>query len=191
MLVCSALVALAVTSATRADEAPERLRDLPPLLRSVSDEPGALSLAQGQALSRQLSDIERKTKVEIIVVILTTSRPESIEAYVQRLIDHWRHESKRLDHGRFVFVAVAKEDRELRIVPSETFAWVLKPLTRSEVAVQAPALLKQDKYFEALTAIAEKLSQLFADHDGVVLQETETQRFFDTTIAAVERPRHL
>lgn len=163
MLVCSAFVALAVTSATPADEVPERLRDMPPLLRSVSDEPGVLSLTQGQALSRQISDIERKTKVEIIVVILTTSRPESIEAYVQRLINHWRREGKRLDHGRFVFVAVAKEDRELRIVPSETLVWVLKPLTRSEVAFQAQTLLKQDKYFEALTAITSKLSQLIPD----------------------------
>lgn len=190
MLACSAFVALAVTSATRADEVPARLRDLPPLLRSISDEPGVLSIAQGQALSRQISDIERKTRVEIIVVILTTTHPERMEAYVQRLIDHWRRTSKRLDHGRFVFVAVAKEDRELRIVPGEKLAWVLKPLTQSEVTVQAPALLKPDKYFEALTAIAEKLSRLIADQGSVVLQETGTRRRSDTTIVATERPRY-
>lgn len=168
MLVCSSFVALAVTSASATGETPERLRELPPLLRSVSDEPGVLSIAQGQALSRQLSDIERKTRVEIIVVILTTTHPERMEAYVQRLIDHWRRASKRLDHGRFVFVAVAKQDRELRIVPSEKLAWVLKPLTQSEVTVQTPALLRQDKYFEALTAIITKLSQLIADYPGKV-----------------------
>lgn len=89
MPLCSAIVSVAVTSASAVGETPERLRELPPLLRSVSDESGALSLAQGQALSRQLSDIERRIGVEIVVVILTTTRPESIEAYVQRLINHW------------------------------------------------------------------------------------------------------
>lgn len=67
-----------------------------------------------------------------------------------------------------MFVAVAKEDRELRIVPSEKLAWVLKPLTHGEVMVQALALLKQDKYFEALTAIITKLSQMIAGHPGMV-----------------------
>lgn len=100
----------------------------------------------------------------------------------------WRA-SKRLDHGRFVFVAVAKEDRELRIVPSEKLAWVLKPLTQSEVWIQAPALLRQDKCFEALTAITEELSRLISDKGSVVLHETETRRRFDTVIVATERPR--
>ena len=165
-------------------------RPLPPILSTISDEVGVLTVSQGQILAKTLADIERRTGVTIVVVILATTRPESVETYVQRLINRWRRESKRLDDGRFVFVAVAKEDRELRIVPSEKLAWVLTPLTRSEVAVQAPALLKQDKYFEALTAIAEKLRQLFADHGGVVLRETETQRRLDTTIVAVETPRY-
>jgi len=154
---------VAVTSASAADATPARLRELPPLLRSVSDEPGALSFAEGQALSRRVAEIAQSTRVEIIVVILTTTRPESIEAYVQRLINHWRRVSQRLDHGRFVFVAVAKADRELRIVPSEQLAWVLTPLSRSEVAAQAPALLKQGRYFEAMSAITEQLLQLLKD----------------------------
>ena len=190
MLLCATIVSVVRHSASTADAAPPRLRELPPLLRAVSDEPGVLSVAQGRALSRQVSDVERKTGVEIIVVILSTTRPESIEAYVQRLIDHWRRASKQLDHGRFVFVAVAKEDREMRIVPSATLAWVLKPLTHSEVVVQAPALLKQDKYYEALAAITAMLSQLITDRGSVVFQEIRTWRRFDTTIAAIERPRY-
>lgn len=182
VLACSALVALAAATATRADEARQPLRELPPLLRAVSDEPGVLSLAEGQALSRRIAEIKQTARVEIIVAILTTSRPETIDAYAQRLVNHWRRASQRLDHGRFVFVAVAKEDRELRIVPSERLAWVLKPLTHSGVMVQAPVLLKQDKYFEALTAIAEKLAQLITAHGGVV------QRPMNTITVAAARP---
>ncbi len=185
-LVGSVFIAMAGTAATRAEDAQSPLRELPPLLRAVSDEPGALSLAQGQALSRQVSDIERRTGVTIVVVILTTTRPESIEAYVQRLINRWRRESKRLDRGRFVFVAVSKEDRELRIVPSKPLGWVLKQLMRGEVAERAPALLKQDKYFEALTAIAEELSRLIAGHDVVVLRGDDPRRLLSATLMVVK-----
>lgn len=145
-------------------------RPLPPILSTISDEVGVLAVPQGQALAKTLADIERETGVTIIVAILTTTRPESIDVYVQRLINRWLRESKRLDRGRFVFVAVSKEDRELRIVPSKPLGWVLKQLTQGEVAERAPALLKQDKYFEALTAIVEELSKLIAGHDVVVLK---------------------
>ncbi len=154
------------------------LHALPPILSTVSDEAGVLTVTEGQRLAKLLADIEKETGVTVIVAILTTVRPESIEAYVQRLIDRWRRESKRLDRGRFVFVAVAKEDRELRVVPSKPLAWVLQPLTQSEVAAQAPALLKQDKYFEALSAIAQELSHLFAEHGDVTPQKAESRRFF-------------
>lgn len=163
-----ALLAVATFSPFARGQSGSRL--LPPILSTVSDEVGVLTVPQGQALAKTLADIERETGVTIIVAILTTTRPESIDIYVQRLINRWLRESKRLDRGRFVFVAVAKEDRELRIVPSKPLGWVLKQLMQGEVAERAPALLKQDKYFEALTAIAEELSKLIAGHDVVVLR---------------------
>lgn len=139
------------------------LQSLPPMLSTVSDEVGVMTLAEGQTLAKTLADIEARSGVTVIVVILATTRPESIEAYVQRLIDHWRRESERLDHGRFVFVATAKEDRALRIVPSEPLAWLLPEIGKGELATKVPALMKQDRYFEAMTAIAQRLARLIDD----------------------------
>jgi hypothetical protein len=150
-------------------EAPERLRELPPLLRAVSDEPGVLSLAEGQALSRRISQIERDAGVKMIAVVVVTVAPESIEAYGQRLINHWKRHSRALDNDRFVFILIAKNDREVRIVPSETLAWVLKPFMNSGIMPDARTLLKQDKYFEALVAMVDKISQLIGVARGVVL----------------------
>mgnify|MGYP006952644732 CR=1 FL=1 len=99
MLVGSAFVAVGGTTATRAEEVQQPLRELPPLLRAVSDEPGVLSLAEGQALAKTLADIEREAGVTIIVAILTTTRPESIDIYVQRLINRWRRERFRFQCG--------------------------------------------------------------------------------------------
>lgn len=163
-------------------------RSLPPVLSTLSDEAGVLTVTQGRKLAETLSDIEEQTGVTVVMLILTTARPEGIEAYVLRLIDHWRRESKRLDHGRFVFVAVAREDRAVRIVPSEKLAWVLKAIGDSDVAVKVPALLKQDRYFEALSAIAKKLSQLIADQGGIVLPGTETRPRI--TNVAIKEPRY-
>lgn len=70
---CAGFIALVGTTSSRADEAPQPLRELPPLLRSVSDEPGVLSLTEGQELSRRVAEIAQSTWVEIIVVILTTA----------------------------------------------------------------------------------------------------------------------
>lgn len=148
-------------------------RSLPPVLSTLSDEVGVLTVPQGRKLAKTLTDIEEQTGVTVVMAILATARPEDIETYVQRLIDHWRRESKRLDHGRFVFVVVAREDRAVRIVPSKKLAWVLEAIGISDIAVKVPALLKQDKYFEALSAIAEKLSQLITGQGGIVLPGTE------------------
>lgn len=168
------VVALPLASTACAADGQTPLRELPPLLRAVSDEPGVLSLAEGRALSRRIAEIEHATGVKLVALVVATVAPESVEAYVHRLIDHWKRFSRALDNERFVFVVVAKSDRELRIVPGKPLAWVLKPLTQSEVAVQATGLLKQDKYFEALTAIAEMLARLIADQGSVVQRPMST-----------------
>jgi len=162
-----ACVALSVATAT-AGEAPAQLRELPPLLRAVSDEPGVLSLTEGQALSRRIAEIERAIGVKMIVLVVATVAPESIEAYMQRLIDHWKRRSRALDNGRFVFVVIAKNDRELRIVPGPGLTWMLKPLSASEMTENVPTLLRRDQYYQALLTIVNRLSQLITDRQRAV-----------------------
>lgn len=158
-----AFVVLAVASVAGAGEAPLPLRELPPLLRAVSDEPGVLSLAEGQMLSRRIAEIERATGVKMVALVVVTVAPESVEAYVQRLVDHWKRHSRALDNGRFVLVVIAKNDREIRIVPGPDLAWVLKSLSGGAMAGTVPKLLRTDQYYEALLTIVNRLSQLIAD----------------------------
>jgi len=162
-----ACVALSVAAAT-AGEAPAQLRELPPLLRAVSDEPGVLSLTEGQTLSRRIAEIERAIGVKMIALVVATVAPESIEDYVQRLINHWKRRSRALDNGRFVFVVIAKNDRALRIVPGPGLAWMLKSLSASEMTENVPALLRRDQYYQALLTIVNRLSQLITDRQRAV-----------------------
>lgn len=165
------LVALAVASVAVADEAPTPLRDLPPLLRAVSDEPGVLSLAEGRALSRRIAEIERDTGVKLVAVVVATVAPESVEAYVLRLINHWKRRSRALDNNRFVFIVVSKNDREVRVVPGPDLAWVLKSFSRGEMTENVPKLLRTDRYYEALLTIVNNLSRLITDRQRTVRLE--------------------
>lgn len=107
------------------------------------------------------------------MLIAETTQPESIEAYVQRLVNRWRRQTEALDSGRFIFVVVAKDDRALRVVPGEKLSSILKPFQASRTTSEALALLRQNKYFEALEIIVNKLAQWIADHGDVVLWEGE------------------
>ena len=106
----------------------------------------------------------------MIALVVVTVVPESVEAYTQRLINHWKRHSRALDSDRFVFILIAKNDRAIRIVPSKTRArGFLKPFMNSGIMFNANTPLKQDKYFEALVAMVDKLSQLLGAARSVLL----------------------
>lgn len=170
-LVFSIFASLAAALTMGAGEAQEPLRDLPPLLRSVSDEPGVLSLAEGRALSRRIAEIEHDTGVKLVAVVVTTVSPESVEAYVLRLINHWKRHSRELDNDRFVFIVVSKNDREVRVVPGPDLAWVLKSFSRGEITENVSKLLRADQYYEALLAMVNRLSQIITDRERAVRLE--------------------
>ena len=136
------------------------LHALPPVLSAISDEVGVLSAPQGQALANLLGDVERDGGPNIIVLIVTTTQPETVEQYTQRLIQHWWDNSKELDRGRFVFVVLAKEDHAMRVVPSSDLTSVADSITTTSAVDKFRPLLIKGDYFEALVAMVKELSRL-------------------------------
>jgi uncharacterized protein len=143
------------------------LRPLPPVLSAVRDETATLSPSDGRALAIKLSEIKKRTKAEIIILLMTTVYPENIEAYVQRVTDHWKSSSQKLASGRYVFVVIAKDDHAIGVVPGEELTWVLKPFIASGIMNDTTLLFRQGNYFEALAAIAAKLSELIEANSTV------------------------
>lgn len=137
----------------------EELRPLPPLLHTVSDEVGALSVEQGRALWRSAEDIFDRTGVRVIIVIAESTRPEEIEDYAERLAQRWKRE-RDLVPERSIFVVISVEDREFQVMPGKELEIVHRGLKNPEAYAGLAAFLRQGRYFEALMAVNERLYRL-------------------------------
>lgn len=93
--------------------AADGLVPIPRLETRVTDLTGTLTRDQQAQLETQLAGLERDKGAQIAVLLLPTTRPESIEAFGIRLAEAWKIGRKGADDG--VILIVAKNDRAVRI----------------------------------------------------------------------------
>ncbi|MFN3884709.1 MAG: TPM domain-containing protein [Rhodocyclaceae bacterium] len=93
--------------------AADGLAPIPPLTARITDLTGTLTAEQRAALEDRLAQLEREKGAQIAVLLLPTTRPETIEQFGIRLAEAWRVGRKGIDDG--VIVIVAKDDRAVRI----------------------------------------------------------------------------
>lgn len=86
---------------------------IPPLKTRVTDLTATLSADQTAALESKLAAFEQKKGSQIAVLLVPTTKPETIEQYSIRVADQWKLGRRGVDDG--ILLLVAKEDRALRI----------------------------------------------------------------------------
>lgn len=86
---------------------------LPALTERVTDLTGTLSAEDRASLTASLAALEKDKGAQVVIVLLPTTQPESIEQFGIRLADAWKIGRKGIDDG--VIVIVAKNDRRMRI----------------------------------------------------------------------------
>jgi len=86
---------------------------IPALTARVTDETATLTAEQRASLEQTLQDFEAKKGSQISVLIVPTTRPETIEQYSMRVVEQWKLGRKHVDDGALLIVA--KNDRALRI----------------------------------------------------------------------------
>jgi uncharacterized protein len=101
------VVALLFTFPAAADVA------VPQLTGRVVDRTGTLSSSDVAALSQKLGDFETRKGSQIVVLIVPTTDPESIEQFSIRVAEAWKIGRKKVADG--AIRVVAKNDRHLRI----------------------------------------------------------------------------
>ena len=86
---------------------------VPPLTGRVVDQTATLTAEQKSALEEALRTFEARKGSQVVVLIIPTTGPETIEQYALRVAERWKPGRKNVDDG--VLLVVAKDDRALRI----------------------------------------------------------------------------
>lgn len=86
---------------------------LPALTERVTDLTATLSEPDRAALTSSLAALEKDKGAQVVIVLLPTTQPETIEQFGIRLADAWKIGRKGISDG--VIVIVAKDDRRMRI----------------------------------------------------------------------------
>ena len=143
----------------------EDLRPLPPLLRTLSDEVGVMTIEEGRRLSRSLEQVLERTGVRVVMVIAETTRPEAIEDYGARLARRWRRE-RQLDVEHTVFIVLAVRDREMQVMPGKALPDIEGELERAGTLRELAPLFRAGRYFEALTKLNGEIERLLSRPAG-------------------------
>lgn len=91
----------------------EELVAVPPFSGPLVDQAGLLQPEQADELDRRLRQFAQTHGSQIAVLIVPTTRPESIEQYSHRVFDDWKVGRKKINDG--VLIVAATQDRKLRI----------------------------------------------------------------------------
>jgi uncharacterized protein len=113
--------------------APASAQDVPvpPLRARVTDLTATLSAGEAAQLERKLAEFEARKGSQIAVLIVPTTRPETIEQYSIRVVETWKLGRKGVDDGALLLVA--KQDRELRIEVGYGLEGALSDLTSNRI----------------------------------------------------------
>lgn len=81
---------------------------IPDLHARVTDLTGTLTAQQTQQMESELATLQQRKGAQVVVLMLPSTQPETIEQYATRVFDLWKIGRKKTDDG--VLVLVAKDD---------------------------------------------------------------------------------
>jgi uncharacterized protein len=136
----------------------EELVPLPTLKARVTDLTASLDATQRGRLEAQLAAFDRAGRAQIAVLMLPTTRPETIEQFGIRLAEAWKIGHKDADNG--IIVIVAKDDRKMRIEVGYGLEGSIPDAIAKRIIVERMApKFKQGDFFGGLFATTEALDQ--------------------------------
>jgi uncharacterized protein len=86
---------------------------VPPMGSRVTDQTATLTDEQKSVLEQTLRSFETRKGSQVVVLIVPSTAPETIEQYALRVAEQWKPGRKNVDDG--ALLVVAKDDRTLRI----------------------------------------------------------------------------
>ncbi|MDD5176937.1 MAG: TPM domain-containing protein [Sterolibacterium sp.] len=128
---------------------------VPKLTGHVVDTAGMLQPAQAEALERRLGQFEKQRGSQIVVLIVPTVQPESIEQYSIRVFDAWKLGRKQVNDG--ILIVVAAQDRKLRIDTGYGLEGAIPDAVAKRIVAEtiAPQFRAGDPYAGLVAGIAQ------------------------------------
>ena len=87
--------------------------ELPDLKSRVTDLTGTLHENEIEHIATKLESLENMKGSQVSVLIIPSTKPETIEQYSIRLVENWKIGREKIDDG--VLLIIAKKDRKVRI----------------------------------------------------------------------------
>ena len=152
--------------------AAQGLVPVPALTSRVIDTTNTLSAAETQSLDAKLAAFEQQKGSQIVVLMVSTTQPEDIASFANRVGNIWKMGRKEVGDG--VLLIVAKEDRKVRIEVAKSLEGAIPDLAARQVIESAiTPNFKQGNYALGLSAAAD---QLIARITGEALPEPKRER---------------
>ena len=124
---------------------------VPPLKNRVTDLTRTLTPNQTDTLEQLLKSLEARKGSQVALLMLPTTRPETIEQYSMRVVEAWKLGRKGIDDG--VLLLVAKDDRTLRIEVGYGLEGVMPDATANRIIDEIIApFFKQGDFYGGLQA---------------------------------------
>lgn len=135
---------------------------IPPPAGFVVDESGALPAPIRSQIEAELADYERRTSNEIAVLLVPTTRDQSIDDYSNDVVRSWGVGKEGRDNG--VLVVLALDDRRGRIEVGFGLEGTLTDVEANDVLQrQAFPRLRENDVAGAVTATTRELRSQLAD----------------------------
>jgi uncharacterized protein len=117
---------------------------VPPLSGRVMDQTATLGPEASAALDAKLAAFEAKAGPQIVVLMVTTTAPEDIASYTQRVGDTWKIGRRTVGDG--LLIVVAKTDRRMWIAPAKALEGAVPDLAARQIVqnILTPAFKRGD-----------------------------------------------
>jgi uncharacterized protein len=162
LLRCAWVLLLLPLTGWAADQVP-----VPELRAPVTDLTQTLTAQQVATLDSMLRALQSRKGSQLAILLVPTTKPETIEQYSIRVADAWKLGRRDPDDG--VLLLVAKEDREWRIEAGYGLEGVLTDATTNRIGRQLIVpQFRAGNYYQGIYDASVRIIQLI---DGEALPE--------------------
>ena len=130
---------------------------VPPLTAQVMDQTGTLDAAALQQLQNKLATLERSQGSQVVVLMVSSTQPEDIAEYANRVADTWKL-GRRVE-GDGLLIVVAKNDRRMRIEVSRALEGTITDIEASRIIERDMAPhFKAGRYAQGLLSATDSIA---------------------------------